>query len=76
VVCSEQHVDRRRFAGPVRAEERHHLTWCDVQVDATDGLDLPEVLVQAGQPDGSPVGEGPGTGNVHHATIVSRPRSA
>ena len=47
----EQHVDRRRLAGAVRAEDRHHLARCDLQVDAGDGLDRAVALVQAGEVD-------------------------
>src|SRR5690606_29612380 len=42
----EQHADRRRLAGAVRPEEPGDLAGCDRQVQAVEGRDVPESLVQ------------------------------
>ena len=41
-----EHLDRRRLAGAVRAEQAEDLALLDLEVDPADGLDLPVGLVQ------------------------------
>lgn len=53
---AEDHVDRRRLARTVGAEERDDLAGRDLEVDPTDGLDAPVLagkgLRHAGEGDG------------------------
>ena len=50
-VQAEQHVDRRRLAGAVRAEQRDRLAGRDRDVDAAHGLDRPVGLREVVQLD-------------------------
>ena len=49
---SQDHVDRRRLACAVGAQEGDDLAGADGQVDTVDGGDVTEGLVQIGQSDG------------------------
>ena len=44
-------LDQRGFAGAVVAEERHHLAALDVEADAAQRLDRPEMLGNAFEPE-------------------------
>ena len=48
----QDHVDRRRLARAVRAQEGDDLSGADGQVGAVNGGDVTEGLVQIGQADG------------------------
>jgi hypothetical protein len=48
---AEQHPDRGRLSGTVRAEEPVHLTGADLEVQTVEGDRLPEGLPEAGDHD-------------------------
>ncbi|WP_371814273.1 hypothetical protein [Phycicoccus sp. HDW14] len=48
---AEDHVDGRGLAGAVRPEEGQDLAAADREVDATDGLDVAEVLGHGAEGD-------------------------
>ena len=49
---AQDHVDRRRLAGAVGAEQRGDLAELEMQVDAIDGPDGAEGPMDAGELDG------------------------